>query len=151
MNFFLQLERKIILLFFLFVILTIVVSLFFYNNTLQDNIKKSSNIKDTVHDIINPKFTINNKNSKIEIKADKGNFINKNEILLINNVKFKSKKFMINSSKVLFDKKNQTAYSTNDSVFESKGTNINAKGFRILDKGNKIFFNGKTKLILTEK
>jgi len=70
--------------------------------------------------------------------------------VLENDVVFKSDKFKIYSSKVLFDKKNQTAYSKNDSTFVSEGTTIKSKGFEIIDKGNTIQFYGKTKIILLE-
>ena len=91
---------------------------------------------------------INNANEIITIQAEKGNFLNQNNILLENDVVFKSDKFKIYSSKVLFDKKNQTAYSKRDSTFVSEGTTIESEGFEIIDKGNTIQFNGKTKIIL---
>ena len=89
-----------------------------------------------------------NANEIITIQAEKGNFLNKNNIVLENNVVFKSDKFKIYSSKVLFNKKNQTAYSKKNSTFISEGTTIESKGFEITDKGNTIQFNGKTKIML---
>ena len=38
--------------------------------------------------------------------------------------------------------------SKKDSIFVSEGTTIESKGFEIIDKGNTIQFNGKTKIIL---
>ena len=109
---------------------------------------KFDTIGNNSFDILNPKFTINNENEIITIQAENGNFLNQNNIVLENDVVFKSDKFKIYSSKVLFDKKNQTAYSKKDSIFVSEGTTIESKGFEIIDKGNTIQFNGKTKIIL---
>ena len=148
MNYLLQLNKSLVLIFLIF--LTIVSLIFFF---VKDEIFSKSEIKfdtisDNSSDILNPKFTINNANEIITIQAEKGNFLNKNNILLENNVVFKSDKFKIYSSKVLFDKKNQTAYSKKNSTFISEGTTIESKGFEITDKGNTIQFNGKTKIML---
>ena len=148
MNYLLQLNKSLVLIFLIF--LTIISLIFFF---VKDEIFSKSEIKfdtitDNSFDILNPKFTINNANEIITIQAEKGNFLNKNNILLENNVVFKSDKFKIYSSKVLFDKKNQTAYSKKNSTFISEGTTIESKGFEIIDKGNTIQFNGKTKIIL---
>ena len=148
MNYLLQLNKSLVLIFFIF--LTIISLIFFF---VKDEIFSKSEIKfdtitDNSFDILNPKFTINNANEIITIQAEKGNFLNKNNIMLENNVVFKSDKFKIYSSKVLFDKKNQTAYSKKNSTFISEGTTIESKGFEITDKGNTIQFNGKTKIML---
>ena len=99
-------------------------------------------------DIINPKFTINSKKDKITVSAKEGHFINDNKILLKHNVKFFSENFEIESDDVIFDKKNFTASSNESSKFISKKTIISSKGFEITDSGNKINFNGKSKIIL---
>ena len=148
MNYLLQLNKSLVLIFLIF--LTIISLIFFF---VKDEILSKSKIKfdtisDNSFDILNPKFTINNANEIITIQAEKGNFLNKNNIVLENNVVFKSDKFKIYSSKVLFDKKNQTAYSKKNSTFISEGTTIESKGFEITDKGNIIQFNGKTKIML---
>ena len=148
MNYLLQLNKSLVLIFLIF--LTIISLVFFF---VKDEILSKSKIKfdtisDNSFDILNPKFTINNANEIITIQAEKGNFLNQNNILLENDVVFKSDKFKIYSSKVLFDKKNQTAYSKRDSTFVSEGTTIESEGFEIIDKGNTIQFNGKTKIIL---
>ena len=148
MNYLLQLNKSLVLIFLIF--LTIISLIFFF---VKDEIFSKSEIKfdtisDNSFDILNPKFTINNVNEIITIQAEKGNFLNKNNIVLENNVVFKSDKFKIYSSKVLFDKKNQTAYSKKNSTFISEGTTIESKGFEITDKGNTIQFNGKTKIML---
>lgn len=148
MNYLLQLNKSLVLIFLIF--LTIISLIFFF---VKDEIFSKSEIKfdtisDNSFDILNPKFTINNTNEIITIQAEKGNFLNKNNIVLENNVVFKSDKFKIYSSKVLFDKKNQTAYSKKNSTFISEGTTIESKGFEITDKGNTIQFNGKTKIML---
>ncbi len=148
MNYLLQLNKSLVLIFLIF--LTIISLIFFF---VKDEIFSKSEIKfdtisDNSFDILNPKFTINNANEIITIQAKKGNFLNKNNIVLENDVVFKSDKFKIYSSKVLFDKKNQTAYSKKNSTFISEGTTIESKGFEITDKGNTIQFNGKTKIML---
>jgi LPS export ABC transporter protein LptC len=148
LNYLLQLNKSLVLIFLIF--LTIISLIFFF---VKDEIFSKSEIKfdtitDNSFDILNPKFTINNANEIITIQAEKGNFLNKNNIVLENNVVFKSDKFKIYSSKVLFDKKNQTAYSKKNSTFISEGTTIESKGFEITDKGNTIQFNGKTKIML---
>ena len=141
MNYLLQLNKSLVLIFLIF--LTIISLIFFF---VKDEIFSKSEIKfdtisDNSFDILNPKFTINN-------TAEKGNFLNKNNIVLENDVVFKSNKFKIYSSKVFFDKKNQTAYSKKNSTFISEGTTIESKGFEITDKGNTIQFIGKTKIML---
>lgn len=148
MNYLLQLNKSLVLIFLIF--LTIISLIFFF---VKDEIFSKSEIKfdtisDNSFDILNPKFTINNTNEIITIQAEKGNFLNKNNIVLENDVVFKSDKFKIYSSKVFFDKKNQTAYSKKNSTFISEGTTIESKGFEITDKGNTIQFNGKTKIML---
>jgi len=148
LNYLLQLNKRLVL--FFLILLTIISLIFFL---VKDEILLKSEIKfDTIgnnsFDILNPKFTINNENEIITIQAENGNFLNQNNIVLENDVVFKSDKFKIYSSKVLFDKKNQTAYSKKDSIFVSEGTTIESKGFEIIDKGNTIQFNGKTKIIL---
>jgi LPS export ABC transporter protein LptC len=148
LNYLLQLNKSLVLIFLIF--LTIISLIFFF---VKDEIFSKSEIKfdtisDNSFDILNPKFTINNANEIITIQAEKGNFLNKNNIVLENDVVFKSDKFKIYSSKVFFDKKNQTAYSKKNSTFISEGTTIESKGFEITDKGNTIQFNGKTKIML---
>ena len=148
MNYLLQLNKSLVLIFLIF--LTIISLIFFF---VKDEILLNSEIEfdttsDNSFDILNPKFTINNANEIITIQAEKGNFLNKNNIVLENDVVFKSDKFKIYSSKVFFDKKNQTAYSKKNSTFISEGTTIESKGFEITDKGNTIQFNGKTKIML---
>ena len=150
MNYLLQLNKSFVLIFLIF--LTIISLIFFI---IKDEILLKSEIEfETIgnnsFDILNPKFTINNENGIITIQAENGNFLNQNNIVLENDVVFKSDKFTIYSSKVLFDKKKQTAYSKNDSTFVSEGTTIESKGFEIIDKGNTIQFYGKTKIILLE-
>ena len=59
----------------------------------ESNIEKIS-IKSS-YDIIKPKFTINNENENISITANQGNFVNKDQVLLKDNVLFESNKFKI--------------------------------------------------------
>ena len=148
MNYLLQLNKSLVLIFLIFFTIISLIFFFLKNEILiKPEIDFETKSNDT-SDILNPKFTINNENEIITIEAKKGNFLNKNNIILENEVVFKSDKFKIFSSKVLFDKKNQTAYSKKKSTFVSEGTTIESKGFEIIDKGNTIQFNGKTKIIL---
>ena len=148
MNYLLQLNKSLVLIFLIFLTIISLVFFFVKEEILSKSKIKYDTISDNSFDILNPKFTINNANEIITIQAEKGNFLNQNNILLENDVVFKSDKFKIYSSKVLFDKKNQTAYSKRDSTFVSEGTTIESEGFEIIDKGNTIQFNGKTKIIL---
>ena len=100
------------------------------------NNKEGGKINKTAYDIIKPKFTINNEKSKISVTANEGNFMNKNDILLRENVLFKSKDFTIYSDDVLYNKKKQTANSERDSIFVSEGTKIESEGFNIIENGN---------------
>ena len=106
-------------------------------------VKSSSNA-----DISEPKFAINNKSKKIYITASQGNFINKDEVLLNKNVRFKSNDFSIETEKVIFNRDKQTANSKTKSMFKSKNATITSDGFNIHDKGNKIIFYGNSYIIL---
>ncbi len=99
-------------------------------------------------DISEPKFAINNESKKIYITASEGNFLNKNEVLLKNNVKFKSNNFSIETEKVIFNRNEQTAKSKSKSMFKSKNATIASDGFNIYDKGNKIVFYGNSFIVL---
>ena len=110
---------------------------------MDNNIRNMSNA-----DISEPRFSINNESKKIYITADKGNFINKDEILLKQNVKFRSEEFSIETEKVIFNRNKQTAKSKTKSTFKSKNAAIASDGFNIHDKGNKIIFYGNSYIIL---
>ena len=150
MNKLLQVNKKL-LLFLLLVIIVIFIATIILNKTdisLNQAIKKKSTGPD--FDIINPSFTINNK-QKISVKAEKGNFISDQKILLENNVMFKSSKFKIQTNKAIYNKLNQEVNSNAMTRFQSEGTIIVSEGFKITENGNVIFFNGKTKLNLDKK
>ena len=148
MNFFLHINRKFIILFgaviiFLFLIIIFYKQINLNNIIIEDNIIGSSNA-----DISEPKFAINNESKKIYITASQGNFINKDEVLLNENVKFKSNDFSIETEKVIFNRDKQTAKSKTKSMFKSKNATITSDGFNIHDKGNKIIFYGNSYIIL---
>ena len=148
MNYFFTPKGKLIL---TLILLLVIFSCFFIlsKNIPLKKITNFSNIESTMNnDILNPMFTLNNKKEIIKVTAQEGNFISKNLIVLKKNVLFSSDKFSISSNEVLFDNKNQTAKSTERSEFLSKHTKITSQGFIITDKGNKIEFSGKTKLLL---
>ena len=107
---------------------------------------KTNNLSDA--DISEPKFAINNETKKIFITASEGNFLNKDEVLLKNNVRFKSNNFSIETDKVVFNRNQQTAQSRTRSLFKSENITISSDGFNIHDKGNKIIFHGNSYIIL---
>ena len=148
MNFLLYINKRYILIatiLILFPFLTFVsIKYFSLNLNTIDEIK----VEISSSDIIEPRFAISNDNEKIFITAKEGNFVEKDKILLENNVKFTSNNFSIISDNVTFDRSNQTANSNNKSIFKSKKTIITSEGFNIYDKGNKINFYGKTNIIL---
>ena len=107
---------------------------------------KTNNLSDA--DISEPKFAINNETKKIFITASEGNFLNKDEVLLKNNVRFKSNNFSIETDKVVFNRNKQTAQSKTKSLFKSNDTTISSDGFDIYDNGNRIIFYGKSIVVL---
>ncbi len=148
MNFFLHINRKLIFLFgliifFFFITLILLKQINLTNNQIKNFENNVSNA-----DISQPKFSINNKSKKIHITAKEGNFLNKDEILLKENVKFKSNDFSIETDKVIFNRSEQTAQSKSKSLFTAKNTKIYSDGFDIHDKGNKIIFYGKSFVVL---
>ena len=151
MNFFLYINRRILLFLSFLVISLFIITVFnkqisINNFKLKNNETKISNV-----DISEPKFAINNKNKKIYISAKEGNFINKDEILLKEKVKFRSNDFSIETEDVIFDRNKQTAESKSKSLFKSKKTTISSEGFDIHDKGNKIIFYGNSYILLKWK
>ena len=148
MNFLLLLNKKIVLitslLFFLLICIFFIFKLYFPNE--KNLVNKEIEISNV--DITEPKFAINSPSQKIFVTAKEGNFVDKNKIMLKKNVTFKSNEFSIISDNVIFDRKEQTASSQDQSIFKTKNTTISADGFDIYDKGNKIKFYGKTIVIL---
>ena len=148
MNFFLYINRKLIILLglivtFLFLIVVIYKQINLNKIELEDT---KNNLSDP--DISKPRFAINNESKKIYITAGKGNFLNKDEVLLEDNVRFKSNDFSIETENVIFNRNKQTAQSKTKSFFKSKNASISSNGFNIHDDGNKIIFYGKSYIIL---
>ncbi len=147
MNYLFLINKKVIITVFFIIALTTI----FIITINQDKISKKKlklEKNNFSYDVLNPKFTINSNKEKILIEANGASFLNKDEILLESNVSFTSKKFTIESPQVYFNKKEQTAYSKKKSIFTSNGTQIKSNGFEILNQGDIIEFNGKTKIIL---
>ena len=148
MNFILSLNKKVFLIFtFVFIILILFV---FSLNFIEKNDKSQNKItldKQT-SDISEPKFSINSKEKKISVTANEGNFLTEDEIVLENNVIFKSNKFKIYTDNVVFNKKTLVASSQDKAKFISDNTSIDSVGFDIIENGNIINFKGKTKLVL---
>ena len=148
MNFFLHINRKLI------IFTGLIVSLLFITIIFSKQINLSNieieipqkNIPNV--DISEPKFVINNDSKKIYITAKEGNFLNKDEILLTNKVRFKSNDFSIETETVIFNRNDQTAQSKTRSLFKAKDATISSDGFDIYDSGNKIKFYGNSYIIL---
>ncbi len=147
MNSFLHINRKFIILFGAIIIFLFLIIIFYkqinLNNIIEDTVISLSNA-----DISEPKFSINNESKKIYITASQGNFINKDEVLLNENVRFKSNDFSIETEKVIFNRDKQTAKSKTKSMFKSKDATITSDGFNIHDNGNRIIFYGNSYIIL---
>ena len=152
MNFILQIKRKYFFIILIFLFILTILFIFFEKDRIIQAKSYEKQIKSkSKYDIINPKFSMNNLKEKIIISANEGNFINDSKILLKKNVIFKSDEFQISSEDVYYDKKKQTAESNKRAVFKAKNTSIISEGFKIGDEGEKINFNGKTKLVLTNE
>ena len=148
MNFFLHINRKILLFFSLTVLIFFTIIVISKQISLNENVIKEKNSRLSNIDIEEPKFAINNTSKKINITAQEGNFLNKDEILLRKNVKFKSNDFIIETDIVVFNRNKQTARSKTKSLFKSEKTTIFSDGFNIFDKGNRIIFYGNSQVIL---
>ena len=148
MNFILYTNRNLFLITSVIIILFFTIFIFFKQNNINSKSTDENPSRISNADISEPKFSINNDSQKIYITAKEGNFINKNEILLKKDVKFKSNDFSIETEKVIFDRNNQTAKSKTRSLFKSKNTSITSDGFDINEMGNKIVFYGNSFVIL---
>ncbi len=148
MNFFLYINRNIFLFSSITIILLFLALIFTKNISVKNINVNNSNSSLSNADISEPRFAINNENKKIFITANEGNFLNSDEILLKNNVRFKSNDFSIETENVIFNRTDQTAQSKTRSLFKSENTLISSDGFDIQDKGNIIIFYGKSYLIL---
>ena len=148
MNFFLHINRKFVILFGSIIILLFLVIVFYKQINLNNIIIENTKNNFSNADISEPKFAINNESKNIYITASQGNFLNKDEILLNENVRFKSNDFSIETEKVIFNRDKQTAKSKTKSMFKSKNATITSDGFNIHDKGNKIIFYGSSYIIL---
>ena len=148
MNFFLYINRKVIILFGVILISLFLIIIFLKQININSIVIEDTRSILSNADISEPKFAINNESKKIYITASQGNFINKDEVLLKKNVRFKSNNFSIETEKVIFNRDKQTAKSKTKSMFKSKNATIKSDGFNIHDKGNKIIFYGNSYIIL---
>ncbi len=148
MNYLLSLNKKLFLFFsiLIFFIIIFFLSLVYFNSQKMNNNQIVINNQNA--DITKPKFSINSRKQKISVTANQGNFITTDEIMLQENVVFKSHKFKIYTENVIFNKKNLVATTKTKSKFISKNASIDSLGFEIIENGNIINFTGKTKLIL---
>ena len=135
-----------LLIFLIFILFCFFFIFKLYNKFKNDFTEKKIEVSNV--DITEPKFAINSLSQKIVITAREGNFIDNDKVLLQRNVMFESDKFKIETDKVTFNRKEQTAESNNKSIFTSNKTIISSEGFNIYDNGNKIEFYGKSKVIL---
>jgi len=154
LNIFLQINKKILLIIIFILGLLISISLITYvkiKKTVENKIDLTISIaENTDYDILKPKFTINNEREIISVTANEGNIMDNNDILLKNNVLFKSKEFSIYSDNVTYNRDMQTADSNNKSIFISKKTKIISEGFNIIEQGKIIKFNGKSTIVLSK-
>ncbi len=148
MNFFLYINRNLVLLFIIITAIAFILIILLKQINLIEIELDYSEEKLSNADISEPRFAINNETKKIYITASEGNFLNKDEILLRENVRFKSNDFSIETESVIFDRNKQTAQSKTKSLFKSEKTTIYSDGFDIYDKGNKIIFYGKSNIVL---
>ena len=148
MNFFLYINKKLI--FFIGLSILLIFAILIFSKQISFNQIEIEVSKEQLKnvDISEPKFAINNFSKKIYITAKEGNFLNKDEILLQDNVRFKSNDFIIETEKVIFNRNKQTAQSTSKSLFKSENTIIMSNGFNIYEKGNRIIFYGNSSIIL---
>ncbi len=148
MNFFLFINKSLIFFIGLIVIFLFIAFILFKQINLKNieiNIS-SQNLPNA--DITQPKFAINDETKKIYITAKEGNFLNNDEILLKDNVRFESNNFSIETERVIFNRNKQTAQSKSKSLFKSEKTTISSDGFNIYEKGNKIIFYGNSYIVL---
>ena len=148
MNFFLYINRKLIILLGAIIVCIFLIIIFYKQFNLKSVVVKETINNLSKADISEPKFAINNKSKKIFITAAEGNFINEDEILLKEKVRFKSNEFSIETEIVIFNRNKQTAKSETKSIFKSKNATISSDGFNIHDKGNIIIFYGNSNIIL---
>ena len=148
MNFFLFINRNLILFIGLLVIFLFIAFILFKHINLKNIEINISNENLTNADITQPKFAINNETKKIYITAKEGNFLNDDEILLKDSVRFESNNFSIETERVIFNRNKQTAQSKSKSLFKSEKTIISSDGFNIYEKGNKIIFYGNSYIVL---
>ena len=148
MNFFLHINRRLILFVGTVIILFFILIIFSKQLNLMKIDLENSELILSNADISEPKFAINNDSKKIFVTAKQGNFLNKDKILLKENVRFRSNDFSIETERVIFDRNNQTAQSKSKSLFKSKNTTISSDGFNIYDKGNRIIFHGNAFIVL---
>ena len=75
MNYFLQLNKSLVLVSTLLLLMFTIFFIFIKKNFIDLENNKQSYIinNNSTYDIISPKFTINNKNKKIFVTADHGN------------------------------------------------------------------------------
>ena len=148
MNFFLYINKNLLLFTSIILIFAFLLFVLIKQISLNNTQLKNIDVNLSKVDISEPKFAINNETKKIYITAKEGNFLNENEILLREKVKFKSNEFSIETDDVIFDRNKQTAKSKTKSLFKSENTTILSDGFNIHDKGNKIIFYGNALIVL---
>ncbi len=148
LNFLLSINKKYVLI--ILILFSSFFSVFFIFKFFSkiDSSFTNDNLEVSKVDITEPRFSINNINNKIFVSAKEGNFVSEDKIFLTKNVKFTSVNFSIQSDNVIFNRRDQTAKSDNNSIFKSKNTTISSEGFDIYDKGNRISFYGKSVVIL---
>lgn len=145
MNFLLHLNKKNLIL-AIFSILFFLFAFVLYKKIFLIQKDEISQNESSIFDIINPKFTINNENNKIKVKAKRGNFLKNDNILLDKDVVFVSPNYQIKTDKVFFNQHSNDAESNSKTLFNAKNIEIISEGFNINNNGNTILFNGSSSM-----
>ena len=142
MNILFKIKQPVLIIIFSLIVLIFIYILYFQLS--QKNSPEIINYKTDV-DIVNPRFIKEkSKNNSLEVVAKKASFLSVNKMFLEGNVKYSSKKFILESDMVNFDKLNFNASSNQKTLFKSKKIFIASEGFEVKDRGNMISFRGKS-------
>ncbi len=106
-----------------------------------------------VFDLEEPKGEITNDSDVFYMSGNFGVFNKSNQFLEISgDVTFSDKKsFTFNTSEAEMDFKKEVLLGHKKVTGKKKNSHITSEGFKILNKGDKIIFTGKSKLLLSSK
>ncbi len=117
--------------------------------------KKATRLKESpdIFDLERPTGELKSGTEKFFVKGDKGVFYkNIQQLKIKGNVQFNDEENMIfNTSEMYFDFKKEILSGNNRVKGKKNNSTIVSEGFKIINNGDKIFFTGKTKLILANE